>query len=449
MKSKLLVTLLALVLAPAAIASSQISEYQLDNGLKLLVKPDHRAPVVVSQLWYKVGSSYEPSGTTGISHVLEHMMFKGSEKHPAGEFSSIISRNGGRENAFTGPDYTAYFQTLHRDKLAVSFELEADRMRGLTLLDEEFQKERQVVIEERRLRTEDNPESLLYEQVKATAFMSHPYHHPIIGWMADLESLKIEDLRAWYQRWYQPNNATLVVAGDVDPDAVYALAKKHFGPIPNTPVEPPKALREVPQQGERRVELHRPAKVPSLILAAHAPTLDPAQPDDREPYAMAVLAGVLSSGQSARFPSRLVRGQQVAAGVSASVDTIGRGITLFTISGTPTKTVKIEAFEAAILEQITALQTELVTTEELQRVKAQVIAADVFGRDSLFYQAMRVGMLETMALEWQLADQYVARIKAVTAEQVRAVAVKYLTAERWTIGRLHPEPNDLTPGEAS
>ena len=204
--------ILGLSLAPTLAAGSEVVQHRLDNGLQLIVKPDHRAPVVVSQIWYKVGSSYEHNGITGISHVLEHMMFKGTTAHPAGEFSRIISENGGRENAFTGKDYTAYFQQLEKSRLAVSFELEADRMRNLTLPDEEFQKERAVVIEERRLRTEDKPSALTYEQFVATAYQSNPYRNPVIGWMDDLEQLTKEDLQQWYQRWYAPNNATLVIS---------------------------------------------------------------------------------------------------------------------------------------------------------------------------------------------------------------------------------------------
>ena len=206
-----------------------VHEYQLANGLKILVKEDHRAPVVVSQIWYKVGSSYEHSGSTGVAHVLEHMMFKGTKKHGPNEFSKIISANGGRENAFTGQDYTAYFQQLEKSRLPISFELEADRMANLNLRAEDFEKEVKVVMEERRMRTEDNPQALTYEQFAATAFVSSPYHHPIIGWMDDLEHMDVNDMRSWYKHWYAPNNATLVVAGDVDPDAVFELAKKYFG----------------------------------------------------------------------------------------------------------------------------------------------------------------------------------------------------------------------------
>ncbi|HDJ86948.1 MAG TPA: insulinase family protein, partial [Chromatiales bacterium] len=229
--SRWVLPVLLLLFAPA-VAAGPVHEYRLDNGLRVLVKEDHRAPVVVSQVWYKVGSGDEHGGITGISHALEHMMFQGTAKHPAGEFSRIVAANGGRENAFTGRDYTAYFQLLAKDRLPVSFELESDRMRNLSLKEADFRKEIQVVMEERRLRTDDNPQALTYERFNAAAFVSSPYHHPVIGWMDDLRNLKIGDLRAWYRRWYAPNNATLVVVGDVDPQAVLRLAERYFGPLP-------------------------------------------------------------------------------------------------------------------------------------------------------------------------------------------------------------------------
>ena len=225
----------ALLIVPV-IGFAQVSEYQLDNGLKLLVKPDNRAPVVVSQVWYKVGSSYEHNGITGISHILEHMMFKGTENLGPNEFSRIIAENGGSQNAFTGRDYTAYFQTLEKERLEISFRLEAERMRNLIIDDAEFLKEREVVAEERRMRTDDNPRSLLREAMNAMAFMNSPYHHPVIGWMNDINHYDPEDLREWYQMWYAPNNATVVVVGDVKPDEVYQLAQKYFGPSSNKAV---------------------------------------------------------------------------------------------------------------------------------------------------------------------------------------------------------------------
>ena len=420
-------------------------EYTLKNGLRLIVREDHRAPVVVSQVWYKVGSSYEHDGITGISHVLEHMMFKGTRKHPAGEFSRIISENGGRENAFTGKDYTAYFQQLEKSRLKVSFRLEADRMRNLLLPEEEFRKEVRVVMEERRLRTEDDPEALTYEQFNATAFISSPYHHPIIGWMDDLENLTIDDLKAWYRQWYAPNNATVVVVGDVDPAAVYKLAKKYFGPLRPSELRPPKPRREIPQRGLRRLTVKAPAQLPYLIMGYKVPVLRTAS-EDWEPYALEVLAGVLDGGASARIARELIRGAQLAASASAGYDMNARQQELLMLDGTPAQGHDIGELEAALRAQIRKLREQPVSADELARVKAQVVANDVYQRDSVFYQAMRLGALASVGLDWRLADEYVARIRAINAAQVQAVARKYLTEDRLTIAVLDPQPmNQAAP----
>ncbi|MGZ8959771.1 MAG: M16 family metallopeptidase, partial [Methylosarcina sp.] len=253
MKQRLLSALLLSLPALAVSSESKVSEHILKNGLKVLVKEDHRSPVAVSQVWYKVGSSYEPGGITGISHMLEHMMFKGTDKHPAGEFSRIIAENGGQENAFTGQDYTAYFQTMESSRLAVSFELEADRMRHLHLLADELKKELQVVTEERRMRTDDNPQAKMSEYFMAMAYTNSPYKHPVIGWPADIAHYTIEDLQAWYQRWYAPNNATLVVVGDVQPKAVFALAEQYFAELKPSEIQPVKPQTEIPQLGPRKM----------------------------------------------------------------------------------------------------------------------------------------------------------------------------------------------------
>ncbi|MCG6934773.1 MAG: insulinase family protein, partial [Proteobacteria bacterium] len=263
---------------------AQVHEFTLANGMKVLVKEDHRAPVVVTQVWYKVGSSYEHNGITGISHVLEHMMFKGTDKHGPGEFSRIIAENGGSENAFTGADYTAYFQQLEKSRLPISFELEADRMRNLTLPEEEFKKEVAVVMEERRLRTEDKPRSLTLEQFYANAFVTSPYHHPIIGWMNDLENLTVSNLRSWYQRWYAPNNATLVVVGDVNAQEVLSLARQYFEPLKVDQITPVKPRLETEQRGPRRIVVKAPAKLPYLLMGYKVPVLNTAS-EEWEPYA--------------------------------------------------------------------------------------------------------------------------------------------------------------------
>lgn len=437
--------LLALVLgafASAALADPAIHEYRLDNGLKLIVKEDHRAPVAVSQVWYKVGSSYEHDGITGISHVLEHMMFKGTQKHPAGEFSRIIAENGGEENAFTSQDYTAYFQTMEKSRLPVSFELEADRMRNLVLPEEEFLKEVQVVMEERRMRTEDNPQSLAYERFNATAYTISPYRTPVIGWMDDLESLDINDLKAWYQQWYAPNNATVVVAGDVDPDEVHALAKQYFGPLRPSDIEPAKPRREVEQRGSKRIEVKAPAELPYLIMGYKAPVVLSAPEQPWEPYALEVLAGVLDGGTSARLETELVRGQALATSVGAGYDAYDRLQTLFVFSGTPSSGSSVAKLENALRDQISRVAETPVSDQELDRVKAKIRAGKVYEQDSIFYQAMQIGIMETVGLDWKELERYYEHLDAVTPEQVRAVARKHLTEDRLTVAELIPLPID-------
>lgn len=435
-----LIALLGLA-APLSAATPSVHEHTLDNGLKVIVKEDHRAPVVVSQVWYKVGSSYEHNGITGVSHVLEHMMFQGTKTHPPGEFSRIIASHGGRENAFTSRDYTAYFQQLEKDRLEVSFELEADRMRNLALNDEFFQKERRVVMEERRLRTEDNPQALTAERFNAVAYLTSPYRNPVIGWMEDLQRLTLQDLQSWYESWYAPNNATLVVVGDVRPDEVFALAQKHFGVLERRPVPAAAPPLEVEQRGLARLTVKVPAELPYLIMGYKTPVLKTAG-ETWEPYALEVLAGILDGGASARFARELVRGQQVAAGAGAGYNLYARGDGLFTLSGTPAQGRTMEELEQALREQVRRVREEPVTAAELERVKAQVVAGNVYERDSLFYQAMQIGILETVGLDWRVADEYVDRVKAVTAEQVQQVARKYLKDESLTVAVLDPLPLD-------
>ena len=420
-------------------AAGQVHEFRLDNGLKLIVKEDHRAPVVVTQVWYKVGASYEPDGITGISHVLEHMMFKGTETHPPGEFSRIISENGGQENAFTSQDYTTYFQRLEKSRLPISFELEADRMRRLRLLEEEFDKEINVVMEERRLRTEDKPTALTHEQFLSTAYVASSYRSPTIGWMNDLENMQLVDLQRWYQRWYAPNNATVVVVGDVDPDEVLALARKHFGPLKPEVIDPPKPRVEPSQLGRRSVVVQVPAEVPYTIMGYKVPVLTTAA-EDWEPYALEVLAGILDGGDSARLATDLVRGSRIVTSAGAGYDLYSRQADLFLLDATPAGKHTIEEAQKALFEQIRRLQQEPVTQAELDRVKSQVVASDVFERDSIFYQGMKIGQLETVGLDWRLADEYVERINAVTAEQLQAVARKYLIEKNLTVAVLDPLP---------
>ena len=448
---KKLTTLLVLplighVLVAGAVTPMATHERILDNGLKVIVHEDHRAPVVVTQIWYKVGSSYEYDGITGISHLLEHMMFKGTPKIPAGEFSRIIAAEGGKENAFTGRDYTAYFQQLEKERLPIAMELEADRMRNLLLPEEEFEKERQVVIEERRTRVEDKPSSLTYEQFIATAFQSGPYHHPVVGWQDDLDNLNVGDLRAWYQQWYAPNNATLVVAGDVEPEEIFALATKHYGPLQPSSVIPPKPRREAQQRGNRRVTVRVPAHLPVLLMGFKVPSLRTVE-ETWKAYALEVLAYILDGGDSARLARELVRGHELAASASASYDLYSRHSTLFTLQGTPANGRHTVELEQALHRQVTRLQDELVNTDELARIKVQVTAGKVYERDSIFYAAMQIGQLATVGLDWQLSNQYLTHISAVTAEQIRAVAREFLINDRLTVAELQPLPLNSMEGK--
>ncbi|MFN0039774.1 MAG: M16 family metallopeptidase [Burkholderiales bacterium] len=429
----------AAVLSVPALLAAPASEKILANGMKVIVKEDHRSPVVVSILWYHIGSMDEVSGTSGVAHVLEHMMFKGTAKVAAGEFSKIIARAGGRDNAFTSRDYTGYFQQLHKSKLPLALELEADRMTNLAFSDEEFAKEIKVVMEERRTRTDDQPHALLHEQLMATAFTAHPYRWPVIGWMNDLQNLRAEHARDWYRKWYAPNNATLVVAGDVQAQAVFDLASSLFESIPARPL-PIRAATEDPRQlGIKRIVVKAQAELPYLAMAYRVPVLrDPK--NDWEPYALSVLGGVLDGGNAARFERELVRGQRIAHSASSGYDMVNRGPGLFTLEGVPATGKTVSELEQALRAQVRRLIEEGIDEKEMQRVRAQVIAAQVFSQDSVFYQARRIGALETAGLPHTSADLQVAKLREVSAEQVREVAKKYLIDDNLTVAVLDPQP---------
>jgi Predicted Zn-dependent peptidases len=422
----------------ASPAGAGVTDVSLDNGLRVIVKEDHRAPVAVSQLWYKAGSMDEHNGATGVAHVLEHMMFKGTEKVPEGQFSKRIAAAGGRENAFTNRDATVYFQQLQKDRLPIAFELEADRMANLQLKDESFAKEIQVVMEERRLRTEDDPQAVVYEQLMSVAYQAHPYRRPIIGWMDDLQNMVPQDARDWYGRWYAPGNATLVVAGDVNPQQVIALAKKEFGPLAGKPLSLRKPQEEPPQRGEKRITVKAPAKQPYLLMGYHAPRLSDVE-KDTTPWALQVLVSVLSGNGSARLTKHLVKEQRIAADVAAGYDGINRGPGMFYLEGVPSEGKSVSELEKAIRLEIRRIQKDGVSEEELNRVKAQAIAGDVYQRDSVFYQAMQLGELATLGLPLDLLEKRVDMLKAVTADQVKAAA-KLLTDDKLSVAVLDPQP---------
>ena len=448
MKYRLAALMLLGPFLTAQAGTDKVHEHVFGNGLKVLGKEDHRAPVVVSQVWYKVGSSYEPGGITGLSHMLEHMMFKGTKLYPAGEFSRIIAENGGSENAFTGSDYTAYFQTMEKSRLEISFKLEADRMRNLDLKAEELKKELQVVTEERRMRTDDQPRSKTQEQFNAAAFANSPYKNPVIGWPNDIANYQVEDLQDWYQQWYAPNNATLVVVGDVDAEQVVKLAEQYFAGLQPSVIKPIKPQEEIEQKGVKRITVKAPAKLPYLLMGYKVPSLK-TSPSEWEAYALEVLAGILDGGSSARLPSHLIRGKEIAVSAGAGYDMTSRMSELFTLDATPAEGHTVYDMEYALQEEILQIKSELISPEELQRIKAQVLAKEVYQKDSNFYQAMALGMLETVGLGWQRADEYVGKINQVTAEQVQEVARKYLIEDHLTIAYLDPQPITGSPRPAS
>ena len=438
---------MGMVLFPAMLfsvaAHAEVFERTLSNGLKVIVKEDHRAPVVVQQVWYRAGSIDERTGTTGVAHMLEHMMFKGTKTVPPGEFSRKIAAAGGRENAFTNEDYTAYFQQLQSSRLPLAMKLESDRMHNLQLSDAEFAKEVKVVMEERRMRTDDEPHALLNEKLMAAAFQEHPYQHPVIGWMNDLLALTAGDARDWYKSWYVPNNATLVVAGDVKADEVFKLAQRYYGPIPARKLPERKPHNEPPQTGIKRIVVKAPAELPYLVMAYHAPELrDPEK--DWKPYALEVLAGILDGNESARLNQVLVREQQLASEVGAGYDSTSRGPSMFTLDGTPSTGKSVADLEAGLREQIALLVKNGVSEDELKRVKAQVTAGEVYKRDSVFYQAMQIGQLESIGLGHKAIPVMLQKLQEVTAQQVQDVAREFFQDDNLSVAVLDPQP---TSGE--
>ena len=381
---------------------------------------------------------------SGVAHVLEHMMFKGTKKIKAGEFSRLIAKAGGKENAFTGADYTCYFQQLEKSKLELSFELEADRMQNLNLSKEEFEKEIKVVMEERRWRTEDKPTSQVKEEFQSTLFKSHPYSRPVVGWMNDLENMTVEDAREWYKNWYAPNNATLVVVGDIYAKDVLNLAKKYFEKIPARKIPERKPQVEPKQNGERRSYVKAPSELSYLLMGYPVPTLNGQNENDTnswEPYALEVLSNILAGNSSSRLNQNIVRNQHLAISVSAGYDSTSRGrISVFELEGTPNDFKKISDLENALLQEIEKIKKDGVTQEELDRVKATVIASDVYQKDSMFGMAMEIGQLETMGYSFHLSDGYIEKINSVTSEQIKNVATKYLTRDNLSVVILDPQP---------
>jgi zinc protease len=418
-------------------------EFRLSNGLKLIVREDHRAPTVAHMVWYRAGSMDETNGRTGLAHVLEHMMFKGTEKVKAGEFSRLVAAVGGRENAFTSRDYTAYFQQVEKSKLDEVIKLEADRMSNLNFDDAEFLKEIQVVMEERRLRTEDNPSSLLNESLMATAFMSSPYRHPVVGWMNDLENMTASDARDWYRSWYKPNNATVVIVGDVDAKKVLASVEKFYGSIEPQALPVRKPQIEPPQKGIKQVQVKAPADSTQLLMAWKAPRLEPGKLDNYEPYALELLSAVLDGYDNARLNRILVKKEKVVTDIGVGYDMISRGPALFEINASVAKGKTVAQVQASIQKVLEELKQNGVLESELKRIKVRILSEQIYKRDSIFGQAMEIGSNETVGFSWKDIDPMLERMQSITPEQVQMVAKKYLVDDGLTVGILDPQARNV------
>jgi zinc protease len=430
----LLIYILILPIQSEAGLKESVCETVLSNGLKVILLENHKAPVVTFQVWYRVGSRNEAWGKTGLSHMLEHMMFKGTKKVGPEEFSRIIQENGGDDNAFTSSDYTAYFENISSDRLKVPIDLESDRMQNLILRESDFKTEQLVVMEERRMRTDDDPQSYLVEQLEAAAFQVSPYHWPTIGWMEDIRRFTIEDLKSYHQVYYNPANAFLVAVGDFKKEELLQTLKETFGRIPKgvSPVQ--ERDKDLSQSGERRIFVKKEAQLPFLIMGYHIPNIS--SPDS---YALEVLSEILSGGKSARFYKDLVHDRQLVLGADADNSLLSHDPNLFTIYAEPLPGKDMSEIEKALDQEIDRIKQDPVGAQELQKAKNQIEAAFTYSQDSIFYQAMLLAQHEIVS-DWKAIDDYLPSIRRVTPEDIMRVAKSYLTPDNRTVGILIPLP---------
>lgn len=423
---------LILILVLPLFLSAEVKEYKLDNGLKVLIIEDHKAPLATFQIWYRVGSRDEPAGKSGISHLLEHMMFKGTPKYGSKTFSKMVKRKGGVDNAFTTKDYTMYYQTLASDRIDISIELEADRMQNLILDPKEFIAERNVVMEERRMRYDDDPQNSLYEEVVAAAFKSHSYHWPVIGWMPDISSIERSDLLSHYRAYYSPDNAVITVSGDIKADEIIKKIKASFGNISPASSRIIVTSKETEQKGERRINLKKEAELPYIITVYHTPSFP--HPDS---YALEVLGMILSGGKSSRLYRSIVYEKKLAIGASADYSGLHKDPYLFLFDATAAPGKDIKDVENALYSEIEKIKKELPSEREVQKAKNQIEASFVMGQDSIYFQAEIAGMFEMLG-SWKLKEQYLENIRKTTPEDVSMVAKKYLHEDNRTVGILIP-----------
>lgn len=439
-------------LGASAQSPAPITRFTLDNGMEVIIQPERRAPTVVHMVWVRVGSMDEVDGTSGVAHVLEHMLFKGTPSMAPGEFSRRVAALGGRDNAFTARDYTGYHQQIPASRLREVMQLEADRFGNNQWPDAEFVREIEVVKEERRLRTEDNPRARLVETLNAVAFVASPYRRPIVGWMNDLDAMTADDARAFYRRWYVPANAAVVIAGDVDVQQVRLWAQQTYGAIPSGAVPQRKPRLEPAQTGMRRVELKAPAEQAYTVLTFKVPALPAAAllrgditDQSRDPLALTVLSAVLDGYRGARLERALTQGaQRVADSAGASYGLWGRGPQMFSLDGVPAQGRTAAEVEAALRAQVARIATDGVSGEELARVKTQWVASQVYQLDSLFSQARRLGSNWALEMPLDAGERLVALLRQVTAEQVQAVAQRYFGDDQMSVAVLRPQPIDTS-----
>ncbi|MDE2376221.1 pitrilysin family protein [Bradyrhizobium sp.] len=424
-------------LAQTTVTSPPPTSFTLGNGLQVVVIPDHRTPVVTEMIWYKVGSADETPGKSGLAHFLEHLMFKGTAKHPAGEFSQTVLRVGGNENAFTSVDYTGYFQRVPREQLATMMEFEADRMTGLVLKDENVLPERDVVLEEFNMRVANNPDARLNEQIMAALYLNHPYGRPVIGWHQEIEKLDREDALAFYRRFYAPNNAILVIAGDVEAADIRPLVERNFGAIPTQPAIPARRVRpqEPTPAAPRTVTLSDPrVEQPNVRRSYLVPSATTAA--SGESAALDVLAQLMGSGSNSYLYRALVVDRPLAVAASASYSSTSLDPTQFTISASPKPGVEFAEVEQVVDGVIASIERDPIRAEDLERVKTQLIAEAIYAQDNQAVLARWYGGALTTGLSIEDIRSWPDRIRAVTAEQVRAVAQKWLDKRRSVTGYL-------------
>lgn len=412
--------------------ASEVREYTLENGLKVILIEEHKAPVVTFQVWYRVGAKDEPAGKSGLSHLLEHMMFKGTPKYGPSVLSRTVQKNGGTDNAYTTKDYTVYFAMLSSDRVSLAVELEADRMQNLTLDPKETASEKSVVMEERRLRYEDDPQNALFEEVMAAAYKVHPYQRPVIGWMSDLQNIEREALFKYYKTYYAPGNAVIVVAGDIDGEEMMKQIRAAFDAVPRGPEFESVMSREPDQQGERRVILKREAELPYVLMAYHTPSFP-----DEDSYALEVLNGILSGGKSARLYQSMVYDKKIALAADADYSGFSKNPYVFFLAATAAPGKDIKDVESALLLEIEKIQEIPPSEREVQKAKNQIESSFIMGQDSIFVQAMKYGTFEMLG-GWKLIDAYVEGIRNVTPEDVMKAAKKYFHEENRTVGILIP-----------